>query len=1021
MVDFKMVDPTQMWTPKGISAAAAVLITEKMPQYNDEGQLIFDNEHFIISDVLNNRTLLADETALGSSKSPTIANTAMKYKQFSGLNNFSKNFYEEDVSKNPMSNDQYDQALLTNLITDMTNKANARNQSVNPQDIANRYNSAKEWLTNNYLPSLYSSGESGISMYPQATNFFHPQSTNLSEATDIQGLANQQGHYIYNEPQYKNNLEVKGSYSASPTNINRLFQYLDNPGKGIMYGNAYSQAPMPGFPGEDVKNFTINVPQIENKEVPRINKPEKEINLLQDNINNAVETVVDEVVPKTGEDMISMIIDSRNTPVPGMAAKNIFPPKPFSQTKAENESKPTAVEQLVASLGAGDMREINRKYLFKGAVAAKDDEDIMLPELSVKGKPMNFGIDTIPAMLTEGEAVIPTEAAQIARNRAEIERMVKEGREIQDRKNELNIPLADNSKDEVIADEILGADEMPNVNTSIKSNLQPYMNVLNARVNPQQYISDASNIDTKIFSPPNPNRAMAFNEAANNKEINIQKNNMPMQFANTATLLDVKMPSSNIPMNFSAAAKLIKPEAVTTSMPYTPEKFKEIEDGIKTAEKINIQQNESIPLGTEADFKNIVKEQLNNFDLINDTVVNKETGEKDSEATGIWAWIKNTFDFTKQDAMRGMLYYFGSRIAGYDHRPSLTFAGKQVLSEYKDRKTLDFAKEKLSITEKGKDARARRSDIFNSIIKEAQQKLKDNYFTPQGARLVNAAMRSQDFTELNRLLASTEDTSIYNPFAVYADLDKRKKYYFNDGHPSNNIMMAPSKSDPSLLIYKTNDGQFATIPATEMRELKEDIDFDNAFGKVIKSYENYRKVAKDNPKDETNNYNKLKRHYQVKDANDFKRAIDTFAREYDVGEERTMNLINSLLAITPDNAEEKDLSTDLGSALTTLMVLPQERPDIDKLRNFNQSDINKMVEDFGSTQEVTKHAQTVDTYLAGDQQTGRPPVLIKDLNEDSVNADIDSKITDEAIKTKIKSIPNLYWRMVYLEYYTSRS
>ena len=1019
MVDFRMVDPTQMWTPKGISAAAAVLITEKMPQYNNEGQLIFDDEHFIISDVLNNRTLLADETALGSSKSPTVANTAMKYKQFSGLNNFSKNFYEEDINKNPMSNSQYDQSLLSSLITDMSNKAAAREQSINPQDIANRYNAAKQWLTTNYLPSLYSSGETGISMYPQATNFFHPQSADLSKATDIQGIANQQGHYIYNKPQYNSDLEVKGSYSASPNNINRLFQYLNTPEKGIMYGNTYAQPPMPGFPGEDVKNFSTSVPQIKNKEIPKINKSEKEINLLQDSIDNAIETVVDEEVPQTGEDMMSMIIDARNKPVPGVAAKNVPPPKPFSQINAENKSQPTSVEQLVASLGAGTMRDINRKYLFKGAVAAKDDEDIMLPELNVKGKPMNFGIDTIPAMLTEGEAVIPTEAAQIARNRAEIERMVKEGREIQDRKSELNIPLADNSKDEIIADQILGSDEMPNVFTP--EGKEKYTNVLNARVNPQQYISDASNIDAKIFSPPNPNRAMAFNEAANDKEIEIQKNITPMQFANTSTLLDVKMPSSNIPMNFSAAAKLIKPEAVTTSMPYTPEKFKEIEEGIKTAEKINVQQNESIPLGNEADFKSIVKEQLNNFDLVNNTIVNKETGEKDPEATGIWAWIKDTFDFTKQDAMRGMLYYFGSRIAGYDHRPSLTFAGKQVLSEYGDRKKLDFAREKLNITEKGKDARARRSDIFSSITKEAQQKLKDNYFTPQGARLVNAAMRSQDFTELNRLLASTEDTSIYNPFAVYADLDKRKKYYFNDGHPSNNIMMAPSKSDPSLLIYKTDDGQFATIPATEMRELKEDIDFDNAFGKVIKTYENYRKIANDNPKDETNNYNKLKRHYQVKDANDFKRAIDTFAREYDVGEERTMNLINSLLAITPDNAEEKDLSTDLGSALTTLMVLPQERPDIDKLRNFNQSDINKMVEDFGSTQEVTKHAQTVDTYLAGDQQTGRAPVLIKDLNEDSVNADIDSKITDEAIKTKIKSIPNLYWRMVYLEYYTSRS
>lgn len=235
-----------------------------------------------------------------------------------------------------------------------------------------------------------------------------------------------------------------------------------------------------------------------------------------------------------------------------------------------------------------------------------------------------YETDTVPAMLTPGEAVIPAEAAQLKRNRAEIERMVREGREIQDRKEELNINPLDQSQNEKLAEKetsylgILPPDHPLNKGFDQKP---PRL--------PQQYINDGSDINILqpgrtsylgILPPDSP----------------VGEPPRPQQYINDASNVNIEQQLSMIPEdprvdNIDNDAAIKKSEELI---------------------KANQEGKPSVPAGVDT--------------------------------SGIMGFF-NKIGFTEQDIYRALLYYVGGRLTGGSHAGSLRWAGKQVLTEQSTR------------------------------------------------------------------------------------------------------------------------------------------------------------------------------------------------------------------------------------------------------------------------------------------------------------------------------------------------
>ena len=614
----------------------------------------------LILDVIFNRHFLGDATIFGSSKDNTLANIGLKDRQFSGL------IPLNDLYNNP---DNLTEEELIKLIT--ANKAPGmsiiRNNSYIDPNTNKKVNVNFNKIIDDYIIDRMANNNRGIGLFPTAINFINPTGDKTGDALENykklladpmmtqlttkeeSGLAHIPfAHKYHSQGQY---IPQKNLKTMTPIDVPRINYTLP----GII-GTQKPTSINPNITVDsnppDVSNFVNFTPSIPTQS-------------MSDQSNNILANMIPEIV-SSGASPATFIPGQISNPMP---MNSMVPP--------EFNKEPSAVEQIKNSImsrfnrtmrgygeysdgtpevpafyaGFGsDFGPTHMQYLENAIESLRKRFPDASNEQIVNAIPDNiitdiraqvkfdqdkagkanttvdpYETDTVPAMLTPGEAVIPAEAAQLKRNRAEIERMVREGREIQDRKEELNINPLDQSQNEKLADK----------GTSYLGILPPG-NPLNKGFDetppriPQQYINDGSDINILqpgrtsylgILPPDSP----------------IGEPPMPQQYINDGSNVNIEKQLQMIPEDPDLTDKIDNDAA-----------RRKAEELIKA----NKEGKPSVPAGVDT--------------------------------SGIMGFF-GKIGFTEQDIYRALLYYVGGRLTGGSHAGSLRWAGKQVLTEQSTR------------------------------------------------------------------------------------------------------------------------------------------------------------------------------------------------------------------------------------------------------------------------------------------------------------------------------------------------
>jgi len=180
---------------------------------------------------------------------------------------------------------------------------------------------------------------------------------------------------------------------------------------------------------------------------------------------------------------------------------------------------------------------------------------------------------------------------------------------------------------------------------------------------------------------------------------------------------------------------------------------------------------------------------------------------KSMNATGIFKQIENLFGFEKQDVMRALLYYAGGRLAGGSHGGSMRWAGKQVLDEVKTRQTLGVRRDAATATQR------------SSYEKRLIDTLKDDkdLLTNEAQLKARQAVLKGDFATVEAILLDPKSLS---PMGVVADMGatpvnvspKDSNQLFrawpSKNNPGDYIVMGPGGNPREITLGDLNSGQW---------------------------------------------------------------------------------------------------------------------------------------------------------------------------------------------------------------------
>lgn len=383
----------------------------------------------------------------------------------------------------------------------------------------------------------------------------------------------------------------------------------------------------------------------------------------------------------------------------------------------------------------------------------------------------------------------------------------------------------------------------------------------------------------------------------------------------------------------------------------------------------------------------------------------KNNGQGQNTPTGIFKWIEDNLGFTKQDALRALVFYAGGRLAGGSHKGSLQWAGKRVLQEYDNRLKTQAALGKSKLTAQGK--------TVENLQQEANKRIAAKYYTREGEMIIRDALLTQDPTTIYGALM---DPKNFNPLAEEVDLtsandmrlktgfDKEVVYQGADGRGYYKII---DNADGSMSAEKININDYVDYSADIL---------DNLYGKVTGAWDDYFQAYERADKDSKNsaNYIKLKRNLQVKDAQDFRNTITNHAHRYNINPDELLRRVTSILDLIKD--DEID-SIPLDAALTMLTRAKQVKPDFAKMVNLTQPHIDETIERFGGNKILTQVLQATDKEIVNAKKEDDTNYTVSDLTDAQMEKVIGQSNLPDALKDLIRRQPNPYWKYVYLMYY----
>jgi len=359
---------------------------------------------------------------------------------------------------------------------------------------------------------------------------------------------------------------------------------------------------------------------------------------------------------------------------------------------------------------------------------------------------LSEGTDTVPAMLTPGEAVIPEPAAQDPKNKKAIKRMVKEGREANRKKlrdGTVNIVKTDSSVPRPTAGNYGGVPQQVQQAAGYMDGTQrvpafPYAdgtpevpNVLGGVIGVAQYVDGETEVplpDVVVTPVPMPSESTA-------------------QVIPPAEVPPVEVPPVEKLTPQQIEANVAKPFDIPTDDQSQAEinRLSGYESDAAWAET-PAEENKVIPVapGDMKAASSALQSRVKSIDEYMKMQGYDDSAPKDEK--GFIDSFKNAFTFSgakealglnNQEIARLAIMTLGGRIRGYDMGRSLAFAGRQAFMESSKRQAQEDADRKAAMRNA---VTMRQQDIRQEIAdKRAEAKEQHDRFVAQNQREIAEA------------------------------------------------------------------------------------------------------------------------------------------------------------------------------------------------------------------------------------------------------------------------------------------
>jgi len=375
---------------------------------------------------------------------------------------------------------------------------------------------------------------------------------------------------------------------------------------------------------------------------------------------------------------------------------------------------------------------------------------------------------------------------------------------------------------------------------------------------------------------------------------------------------------------------------------------------------------------------------------------NKQQKSGSFDMTGLFTNFLDLFGFTKQDAMRALLYYVGGRMTGGSHNGSLRWAGMQVLEDVDNRKTLEATTLKTQST------------AFSNAVTDFRKV--EEIFNDEYRNAINKAIGEKNFAEVDRLLKeawTAKEGGGYvgvSDIAQYADITKTKQSIrLKTG--GTEIKAFPSYNDPNMFYYMINGqvaeanigpgGSFVTTSTDTLENLK---------GAAGDWYNDLSDTNKETLKTAFNNGG------VEMDQSVYQSTMSAFADKYGQSREYIGEVLGkAVLTAAASDLIPKDMT--LTGFLEWTMYEGGQRPQIPKLV-FKNSDssgkgslveeqVSKLREDIPNISEVISATDAELASEVGPGGVSKEPIIIPS----DINPKVKIKETFNKIKNFILNSP----------------
>jgi len=594
--------------------------------------------------------------------------------------------------------------------------------------------------------------------------------------------------------------------------------------------------------------------------------------------------------------------------------------------------------------------------------------------------------DTVPAMLTPGEAVIPAEAAQLPKNQKVIKEFIQEGRELQDKKEELGIPPENQNFNEDLSKDInkaLSKVNEENFRAKEEARLQGTLPEVNKPKSKYDvgFLDRLSEFGKNVFYPFGPGGLsnQNLNKTSSEKEnITPQQPNFNLNIPDRDVLPGTVPP----PMQGPAKPEAIPQQYINDASDYTPEQ-KENQNKIV----------ESLPPDVELEQKliDIDREEL-------ERIVTEAKGYTDANAPKfkeVTNWIEENLGFNKQDLYRTILYYVGGRLSGGSHGGSLRWAARQVIQESSAR-----AKTQAAAAASNTLSKSQQLNYYKDL---AKMFLKNPGLTPSAIRKLEKALAAGDIQSMADVINNTGN-KFRTEIGMKANTTKPEEVYLKDGYENNTFIVYPSTDGSGLKYYiDPETKKVVGINQNKVRPFTASIE-DNIPALVARHYEGNDKA-------------KLKTIFDIQGGGSLATKLRNYAKEKNIPSQKLTNPMLSLLGgmsipegydpQNPGSFKPEKGYKSLEAALDMVILSGGKQADLTKLENVNQANVNKMVEDFGGANEATKVLQAVDATLNAEP-----------ISPERVEAGI-KNLTDKE-KAVVAKQPNDYFKLLYMAYFSRK-